>query len=511
MFYALFAVSFLGTLLVGLKSGARRAVAIGWVGTAFLMPFWLQSSMGSLLLDLRSAAVLAVAICYILRRPSEPFQFTLADFLIAGIVLAQAVSQYQVGALRPLTVPEIFRKWVGPYVMGRMVLGSVGDLKQAVAGFARVIAVLIPLAAAECALQFNIINTFLGRTFNLLEAGEGYRWGLKRAHVTFDHPIFFGMALVLLLPWALEAGRLARTGEGPRWWRFLPWAMAVGLFSTVSRGPQMAGLATYGIYLFFRIPKIRIPAIVLAVIGGGAVYGFKEELVDVLAIVAGEKTAGGESKFILIDGEEYEYTGTNHRVLLFKAYDLPAQNAGVFGYGTELLGVELEESIAERFASIDCHYLLFLLQHGWLGIGAFLILTVGNVISLAFVAFRRSLPHAGLAASLIGAIISVAVLLMSVWFSPDFGGIWLFAAGLAARLRSLSTIAGDNVTALASHPAIDSTIATKAPVGIEHTTDRPLATGTPVRPRTLLDEIARSTSNDPALSPSGTPVRPETP
>jgi hypothetical protein len=476
VFYTLFAISFLGTLAVGLTGGARKAVAVGWVATAFLMPFWLQMGVGSMLVDLRTGAVAAVLLTLVLRPSREPLRPTLPDLLIAGILLAQVVSQYQVGAIRPLTVPEMLRKWVGPYLMGRLLLDSVGDLKGAVSGFAKVMLVLIPLAVAECVVQINFVNAPLGRTFNLLETGEGYRWGLKRAHVTFDHPIFFGMALVLLLPWALEASRLARAGDGPRWWRFLPLGMAAALFSTVSRGPQMAGLATYGIYLFFRVPKLRIPALILAVVGRGTVYTFKEQLVDVLAVVAGEKTSEGESKYILIDGEEYEYTGTNHRVLLFKAYDQPMRDAGMFGYGTELKGVELEESIAERFASIDCHYLLFLLQHGWLGVGAFLILTIGNVLNLAHLAFHRSRPQAGLAAGLSGAIVSVAVLLMSVWFSPDFGGIWLFAAGVAAGLRSLRLGQPMSPTALTVRPPAE--VATRPPDAVR----MPSTGSTPLRP-----------------------------
>jgi hypothetical protein len=369
--------------------------------------------------------------------------------LMGLLILAQVLSVSQTSGLRPLTIPEILRKGFAPYLMGRLLLSDVADIRPNTAGIAKVILGLSALAAFECFVQMNVLNTILGRRFGLLEAGEGYRWGLKRAHVTFDHPIFFGMGLVLLLPWAMQAARFARTGAGPKWWRLLPAVLAAALVATVSRGPQMAAIATAGIYFFFRFRRIRIPLLILVVVLGGTAVTFKDELVEGLSLIAGEKPADGDVRVITIDGEEYEYSGTNHRVLLFKVYDRPAREAGAFGYGPEMKGVEIEEQLVMRFASIDCHYLLFTLQYGYLGIGAFLILTLGTLLNLTLVAWRTELPQSALAAGLCGALLSVAVLLMSVWFSPDFAGVWLFSAGLAAGLPSfMGTATADRMPAV---------------------------------------------------------------
>jgi hypothetical protein len=472
MFIILFSLVFIGTLSLGLKDGPRRAVSAGWVSAAFLLPFWLQMGVGSLVLDLRTGAVIAVCLALLTQLDRIDYRLSIADFLILGIVLAQAVSQYQANSLRPLTVPEIARKWLFPYLMGRFLLTNTDDIRYAVKGLAYVIVFLSSLAVGECFIQINFINTILGKTFGLLEAGEGYRWGLKRAHVTFNHPIFFGMGLVLLLPWALEASRLARNGEGPRWWRLLPLAMAAALFATVSRGPQIAGIATTAIYYFFRLPKIRIPFILLVVGVGITANTFKEELVDLLAVIAGEKSHQEEGKWIFIQGEEVEYTGTNHRVLLFRVYDEAMQKAGWFGYGTELKGVELEESIAERFSSVDCHYLLFFLQHGYLGLGAFIILSLGTLISCSRVAFKIDRPESSLAAGLFGALLAVAVILVSSWFSADFAGIWLFSAGVASRLLFLK-----QASPVTSQSVLDSQKAKPIPVK-----QKPQTGWTPLRP-----------------------------
>ena len=437
MFFPLFALVFIATLTAGLRGGASRAVAIGWVGAAFLLPFWLQVGVGSMFLDLRSGAVAAVLVITLTNPPAGIFRLTFADALIGGVILVQVVTQFQTGTLRPLSVPEVCRKWLGPYLMGRLLITKPSDLRIAVGGLSRIIAGLSVYAVIEAFTKVNVINKVLGRTFDLLEEGEGYRWGLKRSHATFDHPIYFGMALVLLLPWAMEAARLARQGVGEKWWRRLPWMIAAALFATVSRGPQIAGMATATIYLFCRIPRIRVPMLLIGLVGGVGGYIVKEQLVDGLAMMAGEKGGDAAPTYIQIEGEEVEYTGTNHRVLLFRVYDEAIQKAGAFGYGPDLHGIELEESIAQRFGSIDCHYLLFYLQNGYLGLGGFLILTLGILLNLGRVAFRRNLPQSALAAGLFGSLLAVAVLLMSVWFSADFGGIWLFSAGVAGRLPLL--------------------------------------------------------------------------
>ncbi len=476
MFFPLFAIVFVGVFGTGMARGLRRAVVAGWLPAAVMLPVWLTAGVGSLTLDLRTAAGLAVVAVAILNPPRGGLgRFSYADLLVLGVVLVAAVSQNAAGILRPLTVPELARKWLLPYLMGRWLLGSTGELPKAVGVVAKVVLALAAYAVAEAFTKVNGVNAALGKTYGLLEQGEGYRWGLKRAHGTFDHPIFFGMALVLLLPWALEAGRMARAGAaGSRWWwALLPKAAAVALFCTVSRGPQLAGMATYAFYLFFTRPRLRVPLAVAAVVLGTLGFEARDGVMALLGKAAGEKSE--DVSLIAIDGEQVEYTGTQHRVLLFRVYAKAIENAGLFGFGSELKGVELEESIAQRFSSVDCHYVLFYLQHGYLGVGAFLILTVGILINLLRTALRTDLPQSGLAAGLFGALLSVAVLLMTCWLSPDFAAVWLFSAGLASRLPSL--VRTPHAAVSKRSPAAPASAAEPKPV-------RVAGSYTPVRPPT---------------------------
>ncbi len=417
-------------------SGARRALWLGWLPAMLLLPVWMIMEVGSLTLDLRTVAGVAAVIGFLLAKdPKDKIAWNGCDLLIVGIIMVQAVSQYHADSMRPFTMLEIGRKWLIPYLMGRWFLGSLDDIPTVLKIFAPILLILTGLTVFECFVKINPINTALGMRFGLLEEGEGYRWGMKRAHVTFNHPIFFGMMLVMMLPWAFEASRLCRQGGYPKWWGWMPRLLALCLFCCVSRGPQLAGMFTAATYYFFRLPKIRMPVVLLLGIVGPIGYLNKDVIVELLGKAAGEKQE--DIKLIMINGEEYEYTGTAHRMLLFKVYDEPIQNVGFFGYGTQLKGVTIDESLEQTFGSIDCHYLLFMLWHGYLGVGAFCILTLTILLKLGRLAFQIEKPQSALAAGLLGAMFGVAILLVSVWFSSDFAGVWLFSAGLASGLQSL--------------------------------------------------------------------------
>jgi O-antigen ligase len=171
---------------------------------------------------------------------------------------------------------------------------------------------------------------------------------------------------------------------------------------------------------------------------------FQDTIVDSLAQWAGETP--NESAAIVIAGQEVDYTGTSHRIILFQAYETPLARLGPLGYGSPLPDDKMDE-IPARFRSIDNHYVLFLLQRGPLGLGLFVLLAIATLFNLAMMALDEGQPTADLAAGLFGAMALVTLLLVSVWFAPDFGMMWLFVAGLTSNLRSLrNSSARDNST-----------------------------------------------------------------
>ncbi len=145
---------------------------------------------------------------------------------------------------------------------------------------------------------------------------------------------------------------------------------------------------------------------------------------------------------IVIDGHSYDYTGTNHRLLLLRVYADAIAHAGWFGFGTPKVSGDtthvpfVEDQLRSLFASIDNHYVQFVLQAGYLGVGLFVVLgavSAGYLLPPALaIDHRRGL----LAAGLFGAIVATMFSLMTVWLSRDFSFFWLLLVGVAGAWRS---------------------------------------------------------------------------
>ena len=447
MFYLMSLFLVVGTFAVAASKGGREGLWFAWLVAMLAMPIWVTFTFGSLTLDMRTVAGLAgltavVALGEKETRSAEVHKLRIlpliSDVVVIILFLVQVYSQYRIGRFGPLTAPDIARRWVLPYFVGRYYFGSMADIRRCLPTSAKLLIGLSAFALFEAVTKFHIVNRFLGKTYPILETGEGYRWGLKRAQGPLDHPIFFGMMLVLLFPFAYEAFREARAGRGPRWWRWVLPALSAAVIVTVSRGAQISLIFTGLVTLFFQKPKWRVAIFTFVVIGGSAGYVAKSALTTALGKLAEEKDE--DVRLIMIDGEEYEYTGTNHRILLFTAYDQAFKDCDAFGYGFEMQGIELEEQVAQRFSSIDNHFIKFFLQYGYVGLACFIILAVLSLIKLGMLAWDVTNPAAGMASALFGSLISVTVGLLSVWFAPDFGSVWLFCVGLAANMRCLPRI-----------------------------------------------------------------------
>jgi hypothetical protein len=147
-------------------------------------------------------------------------------------------------------------------------------------------------------------------------------------------------------------------------------ALAIATFVTVSRGAQLGFLVASMIVIFLMFRWLRTPLLISAVVLDGALYIGRNAVVEGLGTMAGEDQH--EVRMIEINGEEVEYTGTKHRVLLLQVYEEPLAEAGWFGWGGALNDVKIEPHLENRFRSIDSHYILFYLQYGKITTAIFL-------------------------------------------------------------------------------------------------------------------------------------------
>jgi hypothetical protein len=418
----------------GLLDGGRPA----WFAVLLLVPSWFEGQAAALRVDPRSSCALAFLIGFMLepvdaRRPNRWF---LSDLCVFLLVIGVSAAQFHARILSSLAPVDQFRNFLLPYVVGRLFLRSGRDIISALPAFCVVISVLSVYAVAEALTRTNLIDVALGRpwhTPSALDNLEELRWGLKRAYATQTHPIYLGLTFALLLPFAVEAAVQSRHQAGPLWWRFVPLAVIAGVISTVSRAAQLCAAVVLVTMFFHSFHRWRAPIIILAgMLGIGFVLA-REDVVNTLAEVAGE-VKKGDTDYVQINGEWYEYTGTKHRDLLSLVYAEAIDGAGWLGYGGTLDRMPKDPDMDERFKSIDNHYLLFFLQYGYVGLVLFGALVLSVLANLLPPFLHGTGPEGRLAAGLFGGMLGCLVAMRTVWFAPDYAAVWLFCCGLSAAV-----------------------------------------------------------------------------
>jgi hypothetical protein len=434
--WAAFVGGLVGTLVLMADRGFKDGLRLAWFLATLAVPGWFAVTFRSIGLD----AVTGVATATLGALMVRPFTgarttWVLGDLLLGSIILACILSDALNRILIPGTVLELVRTWVFPYLLGRLFLTTWDDMGRTLPTVVVLAAALSVFGIVEALTRTNLLARATGMSWELLDKSEGFRWGLKRAQGTTNHPIYFGLLLALTLPWVLMAARAAMRNAAPRWWRVVPALIAAAAVVTVSRSAQLAVLIVFAADLFFRRPAWR-PLILIAVVAGGlTILVFREQVIDLLGAYAGETDVGEDT--VIIDGVEYEYTGTRHRDLLYKAYAELIEQAPWYGYGTtsDLL-VRRQDQMPVQFKSIDHHYLVQYLRYGLPGTVTFILFGLAGAWNLAREAWARDGPLSDLAAGLCGAFVAVLVMLRGVALSPDFGFTWLFVAGLAASMRA---------------------------------------------------------------------------
>jgi len=424
-----------GTLVLMGERGYRDGMRLAWFLATLAVPWWFTVPFKSIAVD----AMTGVAIATLLALFTRPFTGTrttwmLTDLLVVAVVAAGVISDGVNRILIPGTIVELIRPWILPYLIGRLFLTSWDDMGHTLPVVVVLGTALSLFALFEAVSHTNILAVATGKSWDILDKGEGFRWGLKRAQGITNHPIYFGLLIALTLPWLLMAARMAMARTAPRWWIAVPALAAAAAFVTVSRAAQIAVLIVFASDLFFRRPSYRLPMFVVAAIGGLLFLVFREQALDLLGAYAGESDAAHER--VKIYGEFYEYTGTRHRDLLLLAYQEAIDEAGWFGYGTTLQAMPKDPYMDPRFGSMDHHYLQHYLKYGYLGLITFIAFAASAAWNLAREALARDGPLSDLAAGLFGAFVAVAIVARGVAFSPDFGATWIFVAGLAATLRA---------------------------------------------------------------------------
>ena len=423
-------------LLVTSAALGKRVSAASAVMLVLLVPCWIYTDIGAIRIDLRMGVTLVYLACVALHpQTSYRLRFVAADFIVLALIAAQITSEFLTSPTAVSVTPDIILQWGVPYLFGRVAWRSAEDQSRNFAAIVTVCVVLSVWAAIESVTRMNPIGKLLG--FNgSIQAVNDLRWGLRRAEGNLTHPIFFGLQLAMLFPFAMAAARQSREGSGPAWWRYVPWIIGAGTFFTMSRGPQLAILLTLAVAYAVRFPRYRLLVLVPLVCTIGLVGLKMNQAVEVLQMWSGEES----SMLLVIKGEPVHYTGTSHRLLQLRVYEEAVANAGWFGYGSVALAATdvkipyIEEHLRQMFFSIDNHYLQFVLQNGFIGITLFLMLCLTSAYYAATSAVAGTEDRRYFGAYFAAMFLAVAVLVFTVWLASDYRFVLLVMFGISASL-----------------------------------------------------------------------------
>lgn len=428
----------LSILATAAARGGRAALWWGWPFGMLMFFVGLKLDVpGGMRVDAHTVTIVSLTAGLLIGGGLGPLslRWSLCDALVVLMMVGQQLSDITNNKYTTLGTPAIICYTILPYAFGRLYLRAPSDIPRALRPLALCVLLLTLCIGFEAITGINVFRVLGGLKYRVM-----LRVGLNRTYGSLSHPIFMGLAMVSLLPWALEAARGSRAGAAPWWWQLLPWALLAAVFCTLSRGPLMAFVLASGIYLFFRRPAWRLPLAAAGLAGVLVVFLAFDQVKSVLYVVSGEQETMQEHTRYLVmpDGEEILYTGTDHRWILFHVYKEQLRHAGVFGYGYGWTGNMIEnDRLRLKFYSIDNNLIYYIISYGYLGTTLFFLVALLPLPALARVALDRGNPLAPLSGGVFAAVVAFNLALSAVALMRTYTALWMFLAGLAVSLGQL--------------------------------------------------------------------------
>lgn len=418
----------------GMARGSLAAVWLMWPLCITILPTWYPIvRIGSL--GITYDRVIGIPALLILMNASgrvwtNRLQFM--DWVVMLAIVVDGVSLTNNQGLRPLALIQTPLPYL-PYLIGRFYMRTTSDRHLVIGGLVTVMVLTGGLAIFEAISRQNLIYRLAtGRMYH-----QEIRYGLMRAKVGAQTPLSLGTSLLLLMPWALAASRLAREGEGAWWWRLGPKGGLLAMIAAASRGALLASCVFPVADVFFRKPSWRKLIVASLLIGGAAAYYSRDSLVDLLHSWSGsQQLQPGDIRNVVIDGQTYEYTGTKHRLLLYKVYRVPMQLAGAFGFDTKYHG-SVEKHLLYYFWSIDNGYIAIRMKRGYLGLLALDLMIAGSVLAAWRIARQPSHPLRPLAQRMIAGLLALTLALFTVALFDETRLALLMTVGMITSMKDL--------------------------------------------------------------------------
>jgi len=421
---------------------ARRGVSFALatvVAVSFAMPVWLEISIGSVPISIQTAAAILGLIVFVVPRPwNIRSPLVLLDIVVASLVVLHVASDMFHGQDFAGTALKAYGEWALPYVTGRYALREIRDADDLAVVLSVIVIILGIGGLIEMATGMNLWEVFFGDRPIDGTSRTAQRFGFKRAFGPTMHPIFFGLLIMTLTPWPIMLLKWSRWG----WRRQLAVVSLLssgGIIAPVSRSPVLGmGMFLVGIgAVWSRVVRILAGIALVAVIVWSVVN--MSSLMAVFERMGGEQRRLSKMK---LDGEQLEISSTALRVIQLQVLWPAYREAGFLGYGSEATSVlpprvpylPADERTRNFLKYMDNAYLLFGLRFGWTGTALFATLMGTAIWTGVRLSWDRSIGI--IAACLAALMASMAVILLTTWFSYDMGFEVLWSIGLLGGLAA---------------------------------------------------------------------------
>jgi len=254
------------SLVVCVVARPRTAFVYVFLPTLLLLPIYPLLHIEGLP-DLRffhAAIIPIVAIWLVKGAPGYRFHFL--DFLVAAYIFICLASEFKNADFKSsynyagILVLGVFL----PYIGARLSTRSIHDARQIIMVLVVLSAFLGVMAVYEARMWRNPMNFWSKLGFITPYTRSMRRFGLKRASLVYDHPIFLGHFFAQILPLGIW---LFWTAVGNLRYKAFAFTALIGagLFAAISRGPWVGAMASFGVLGVTRMKQKAVGLTMLVV------------------------------------------------------------------------------------------------------------------------------------------------------------------------------------------------------------------------------------------------------
>lgn len=423
-----------------IRKGPSVALSAAMV-MSFAFPVWIKQEVFGLPFNVSTSIACIALLGYTFHPQGKIISpLTLLDACIELMFLTHVLADSMAAGLTLALPCRAYGEWFLPYLAGRFAIRDRNDLRVIAPWVVGVLVILGISACIETVTKVNLFEQVFGNRPVELAKRSVERFGLKRAFGNAMHPIYFGMLIVVLMPWQVCLWKSFESSRVRAMAAFAAVTTLAGIVCTVSRTPLMTVLVTVSLVLALRYRPLRWP---LGLSIAMAIAGFLAFPIPVTDAISRWTGGGDRVRLIEVDGKVVEFSGSRSRLLVLPTYADALLKAGPTGYGSEALStfppkipyMEGKAELSDSMKVIDNAYVVMALRFGWLGGSCLVMLFLAAImtgLSLHFDRPDQLLP--GTIACLLTVIASFSLLMVSMNY--DFGFPILWTMGILSGLAS---------------------------------------------------------------------------